>query len=186
MWFYLPKNRSQVHRTRKVFYHDTPYKQNRRLRYAVFPKLREAFFFCLFMIIAFRVGTWTIILFADFKSIRAASYLSKHVDPIEMVTIQNAEKTPNIYMMIILSMDKNGNKLLNGKQYSNTELDKQLEKYLSIFPKVVVGLVIDKNCEMVTVKKLYERLRRIGLLRINHIVDRNSKLIEMDWSSSWQ
>ena len=178
MWFYLPKNRSQVYRTRKAFYHDTPYKQNRRQRYAVFPKLREAFFFCLFMIIAFRVGTWTMILFADFKSIIAANYISKHTDPIEMVTIQNAEKTPNVYMMIFLSMDKNGNKLLNGKQYSNKTLDEQLEKYLSIFPRVVVGLVIDKNCEMGNVKEVYERLRRIGLLRINHIVNRNSKLVE--------
>jgi|GEM_PF-6977898 len=178
MWFYLPKNRSQVHRTRKVFYHDTLYKQNRRQRYAVFPKLREAFFFCLFMIIAFRVGTWTMILLADFKSITAANYLTKHTQPIEMVTIQNAEKTPHLNMMIFLSMDRSGNKLLNGRQFSDTELDEQLKKYLSIFPRVVVGLVIDNNCEMENVKKLYTRLRRIGLLRINHIVNRNSKLVE--------
>ncbi|MGH1366463.1 MAG: ExbD/TolR family protein [Calditrichia bacterium] len=179
MWFYVPKNRSQVYRTSKAFYQDTIFKQNRRLRYATFPKIREALWYNLFMQIGLRVGVIAFLMLFDLGALRASLFLDGHTDkPDVPEAIHFNQKNNSTRMMVYISIDRTGDILLEGNIYSYEALPRALYLCLVREPRAIATLIVDKDCEMKYVHKLYAAIRKSGISQVTHIVNPSPSLLQ--------
>ena len=73
----------------------------------------------------------------------------------------------------MLSLDKNGIIKVNGSICRDNILVLVLSNQLLADPQIVVFLIIDRDCEMPSVNKLFMKLRSAGLLRISLMCENN-------------
>jgi len=194
MWFYVPKNRSQVYRTRKAFYQDNIFKRNRRFRYAALPKIREALWYNVFMQIGLRIGFIAFFMLFNFGAYYASLFTSIHTVKPQLPSASSFTKQPSSRFQVLISIDRTGQILVEGESYTDpdetgqilvegasyndADLSKVLNFHLLAEPRVIATLIVDRECEMQYVQKVYRVLRKSGIQRITHIVIPSKSILQ--------
>ena len=141
----------------------------RRLKRKDYWNLAYALWFWMFLEFASKIGVISVFPFQDTGSMYASYYSQGITVPYGV----NTRGLPGQRHLVYVSLDKNGMIKVNGSICRDNILILVLSNQLLVDPQIVAFLIIDRDCEMPSVNKLFMKLRSAGLLRISLMCENN-------------
>ena len=167
MVFYKPNSLAYWKRSAKITTFRSSFYYYRKYRWRNYWHLAYSLWFIAFLLFSFRFGSTALLTTFSPAYYNASVKLFVHNNLPNIPKASRGEKNPSWQSRIIISIEKNGFTLIEGKQYKEIEALKILKSKHSEDPRKYVLIVADKECKMASIYTVFYILRLANLRKVS-------------------